>query len=154
MKYFRSLSRYSGPVQAVCLLGLFCLTVMAQERPRVAPVADRLAAIPNLEARLDGLQKTLDASSDQRSISATTARFILEFIKEAKENPTAFDAKPSGTPRMTRDPGAPPEKPSKKYADYIASRGATMDFAAQLQRAETVAAAVKAKRDPLAHSQR
>lgn len=150
MKHFRSFSRLSWPAQAVYLGSLFCATALAQNAPRVAPVAGRLAAIPNLEARLAGLQKTLDASSDQRSISATTARFILEFIKEAKENPTAFDTKPSSTPRMARDPNAPPEKPSQKHADYIASRGATMDFAAELQRAETVAAAVQAKRDPMA----
>jgi len=145
-----SLVKCLRQVQAVCFAGMFCLAGFAQAPPAGPPVSERLGAIPNLEARLNGIQKMLDASSDQRSISATTARFILEFIKEAKENPTAFDAKPSGTPRMTRDPGAPPEKPSKKYADYIASRGATMDFAAQLQRAETLAAAVQAKRDPMA----
>jgi len=144
-----SLVKCLRQVQAVCFAGMFCLAGFAQAPPAGPPVSERLGAIPNLEARLNGIQKMLDASSDQRSISATTARFILEFIKEAKGNPTSFDAKPSGTPRMTRDPGAPPEKPSKKYADYIASRGATMDFAAQLQRAETLAAAVQAKRDPM-----
>jgi acetyl esterase/lipase len=117
------------------------------------PVADRLGAIPNLDRELAGIEQTLNAASDQRSISATTARFILEFVKEAKADPKAFDAKPSslnGAPPAMPDMNAPAGPPSKKHADYIATRGATMNFDAEVRRLSIIAADVKAGRDPMA----
>jgi acetyl esterase/lipase len=109
-----------------------------------------LAVIPNIDRQLADLEQALNAASDQRSITSTTARFILEFVKEAKENPKSFDAKPSSTPPRPPDAGAAPVQPSRKHGDSIASRGATMDFGIELRRAAGMAADVKAGRDPMA----
>jgi poly(3-hydroxybutyrate) depolymerase len=96
------------------------------------------------------LQKALDTAKDQTSLSATTARYIVEFTKEMEATPEAFDF------RMQESLGAggrrlfPPETPPKKYADLIATLGLTADIGAELTRAERLAADVRAGRDPLA----
>ena len=163
MKLSRFAFSYSWPPLAVLLFGLLCSVCFAQRPVAMPPVAERLAAIPNLDRQLTDLEQTLNAASDQRSISATTSRFILEFLKEAKADPTAFDAKqqssrPAAAPGAAA-PGAPPARPatpapagppSRKHADYLASRGATMNFDAEVRRAATIAADVKAGRDPMA----
>jgi len=153
---------YSSLPQAVLLFGLFCCAGFAQSPMPMPPVAERLAAIPNLDQQLADTEQALGAASDQRSISATTARFLLEFVKEAKADPKAFDAKQSSIPAAAPGaaaPGAPPARPampvptgppSLKHADYLATRGATMDFAAEVRRAATIATEVKAGRDPMA----
>lgn len=143
------------PLQAAVLVGLFCYLGSAQRPMPMPPVADRLGAIPNLDRELTNIEQTLNAASDQRSISATTARFTLEFVKEAKADPKAFDAKPSslngaGAPPARPDMNAPAAPPSQKHADYIARRGATMNFDAEVRRVSIIAADVKAGRDPMA----
>lgn len=68
-------------------------------------VAEQLAAVPDLDRRLGDLEKALDAAADQKSPTATTARYILEVTKEAKENPKAFDGRP-----LTASPKPKPGK--------------------------------------------
>lgn len=66
--------------------------------PKRLPVAELLAEVPDLGRRLADLEKALDAAADQKSLTATTARYILEVTKEARENPKAFDGRPITTP--------------------------------------------------------
>jgi acetyl esterase/lipase len=162
MKRSRCAVRHSWPLQAAFVAGLFCSLVSAQRPLAMPPVADRLAAIPDLDRQLADIERTLNAASDQGSLSATTARFILEFVKEAEADPKAFDAKPSSMPPRPNGAAAAPTPPgppnmnaaagppSQKHADYIASRGATLNFDAEVRRAATIAADVKAGRDPMA----
>jgi predicted esterase len=156
-----------GRAVVLILIILLCplaVSATAQMPPRV-PVADRLAAIPNLEQRLAALAKGLDAAADKTSLTATTARFIVEVTIEAKADPTAFDARPVTTGARppaaapppatapTLQPPPTPPKPAelpKKHSAYIATFGITMDFEAELKRAETLLVAIRAKRDPLA----
>jgi predicted esterase len=160
------LGRAAAPLLAFLLCSL-AVRAFAQMPPRV-PVADRLAAIPNLEQRLAALAKGLDAVADKTSLTATTTRFIVEVLNEAKADPTAFDPRPVTTgarpPAAAAPPAAPaqpapstlppaPPKPAelpRKHSAYIATFGITMDFEAELKRAETLLAAIRARRDPLA----
>jgi outer membrane murein-binding lipoprotein Lpp len=52
--------------------------------PKRVPVAEQLAAVPDLERGVADLEKTLDAAADQKSLMATTARYILEVARAAK----------------------------------------------------------------------
>ena len=128
-------------------------------KPARPPVADRLAGIPDFDRRLADLEKGLDAAADQKSLTATTARYTLEVLKEAKADPAAFDPRPVQTtprPPAGAAPAKPPAPPPatveipKKHSAYIATMGITMDFAAELARAEALLADVRAGRDPLA----
>jgi acetyl esterase/lipase len=128
------------------------------------PVAKQLAAVPDLDKRLADLEKALNSVPDQKSTTATTARYILEAIKEARQDPGAFDprtAPPNATPSerdanaSKRGPGAAPRRAVEphtppKISDYVATIGGlTMDFDAALTRATRLAAEIKAGRDPL-----
>jgi predicted esterase len=158
MKQTESHSKLPGRLLGVLLAVLSPIPAPASQlvpRPREGrvPVAVELAAIPDLDRRLADLERTLNAVSDQKSLTATTARFILEIIKEAKENPQAFDPKAANAPARPRQTGpdtGAPEARSQKHADYIASFGITMDFASELKRASALAADLKVGRDPVA----
>jgi dienelactone hydrolase len=109
-------------------------------------VRDQLAAVPDLDHRLARLQIALTEARDQSSLSATTARYILEITKEAKATPEAFDFHMPA-------PGESPSQsatPSTKYANYVSAMVFTMDFGVELTRAEQLATEVRAGRDPLA----
>ena len=137
-----------------------------QPQPRRSTtVAEQLAKVPDLDRRLADLEKALNAAGDQRSLTATTARYILEVMKEARENPQAFDAKPvisaakprpiePGTAAPAQAPSLPPapSQPSRKYSDYVATFGITMDFGAELKRAESLAVDIRAGGDPLSQA--
>jgi acetyl esterase/lipase len=120
-----------------------------QQRLSMPKVRDRVAAVPRLDDRLAQLQKALDGAKDQTSLSATTARYILEFTKEIKATPEAFDFRmqlaTGAGPRPAR-----PETPPRKYAELIGSLGLTADIGDDLTRAEKLAVDVRAGRDPLA----
>jgi predicted peptidase len=112
-------------------------------RPKVK---DQLATVPDMDRRLAQLERTLNAAKDQTSLSATTARYILEITREAEATPAAFDFHMPGA-----DNSPPPSAmQSKKYADYVSTMVFAMDFAAELTRAETLAADVRDGRNPLA----
>ena len=132
------------------------------QQPRHPNVTEQLAAIPNLDRRLEYVQKTLDTAPDQNSLTATTVRYTLEIIKEARENPQAFDGRPindgshakpaeSSTPDGAQKPTAPPVSAAlpRKHSDYIATFGITMDFGFELKRAEGLLGSVSSGRDPL-----
>lgn len=110
-------------------------------------VAARLAAIPNLNARLAALQKALDAAKDQTSLSATTARYTLDSIKDALANPAQYIGRVPQRSGAARTVSAP----SKHLYDYVAPYyPLAIDLAAELKRAEQIATAIQAGRDPMA----
>ncbi len=110
-------------------------------RPKVR---EQLAQVPHLDERLASLEKSLDTAKDQSSLTATTARYILELTKEANATPEAFDF------RMPSDSPSVAASLSKTYADYVSPMVFRMDFTAELTRAEALAADARAGRDPLA----
>jgi pimeloyl-ACP methyl ester carboxylesterase len=142
--------------RAKCILMiLFCLAfagfVAAQPPPPHPelrkPVAERLAAIPNLDARLATLEKALDSASDQTSLSATTARYTLEILKDAIADPKAYEAR---SLQFSTFPPVP-KAPSKELSDYIATLDPLdIDLDAELARSEMLAVAVQNGRDPMA----
>lgn len=120
------------------------------------PIADRLAALPDLDARLNALQKRLDEVQDQTSISATTARYTLNVLKDALSNPSAYGPFPLPPPPPTTGP-VPPSPvqyattPPGKLSDYISTMlPFAIDLAGELQRAEQIAIALKGGRNPMA----
>jgi predicted esterase len=129
-----------------------------------APVADRLAAIPNLNARLTALEKALDAAKDKTSLSATTARYTLEVFKDALANPKAYEARrPAPRTATTTAAGAPdaatpapaaqapPAPPSKLLSAYVSSLSPlAFDLELALKQAEQSAKAIQAGKDPMA----
>src|SRR5512139_154230 len=83
---------------SVCILlfAFFLIPAFAQttQMPQRTPVAEQLAAIPDLDRRIADLEKTLNAATDQKSLTATTARWILDITKEVQKDPKAFDGRP------------------------------------------------------------
>jgi len=112
------------------------------------PVAQRLATIPNLDARVAALDKALNTAKDQTSLSATTARYTLEVFKGALADPKHYETQPVrplgvAAPRTSA--------PTKELYDYIAPISPlAFDLAAELKRAEQIATAIQAGRDPMA----
>ena len=142
----------------------FAYTAFAQPATahpdRNASVAQRLAAIPNLSARLAALEKSLDAAKDKTSLSATTARYTLEVIKDALANPKPYEAR-RPAPRAAAAPGAAPapapvpppapSAPSKDLSAYVSPLSPlAFDLEPDLKRAEQIAVAIKAGKDPMA----
>ena len=141
--------------RTLCLVAsLFAVALVAQTAPaqdlrqlsQRPKVREQLAAVPQLDSRLADLDKALGAVEDQTSITTTTARYILGITREAEAIPEAFDFR---MPDASASPSMP-ASPSKKYADYVSLLAFSMDFAAELTRAEKLAVDARAGRDPLA----
>jgi acetyl esterase/lipase len=156
-----SLTKLSlGAILCLALAPVVAAQPATQHPDRNEAVAQRLAAIPNLNARLAALEKSLDAAKDKTSLSATTARYTLEVIKDALANPKPYEARRPG-PRAAATPGAAPAPapvpppasaaPSKDLSAYVSPLSPlAVDLAAELKRAEQIAAAIKLGKDPMA----
>jgi acetyl esterase/lipase len=149
----------------IILGALACLafaSAAAAQRPAwvkeewTKPAAERLAAVPNLDARLSALEKALDAAKDKASLPATTARYTLDIFKDVKANPKAYGPFSSTVPtpdggKAPRPRPTTPTAPLKNLADYISPvTPFPLDLDNELKRAEQIAAALKAGRDPMA----
>jgi acetyl esterase/lipase len=139
-----------------------------QHPERNTPVAERLAAIPNLDPRLTTLEKALNAAKDKTSLSATTARYTLEIFMDALANPKAYEARrpvpkpapgtaapaqgaPAGAGAASAKAPPAPSGPSKVRSDYVSPLSPlALDLEVELKRAEQIATAVQAGRDPMA----
>jgi poly(3-hydroxybutyrate) depolymerase len=133
------------------------------------PFGDRVAAISNVDTRLAAVEKSLDAAKDKTSLSATTARYTLELFKDAKSNPSAYGPpkRPAGGPGAPggqagaslpgNNPGAgqarrgTPTSPPAKLSEMISNvTPMPLDLEQELERAEQLAVAIQAGKDPMA----
>lgn len=119
------------------------------------PAIERLNAIPNVDARLAALEKVLEAAKDKTSLSATTARYTLEVLKDVKAHPDAYGPvkrstpPPAGSTAPTHPPA--PAAPPKNLSDYLSqSTPFALDLDGELARAEQIAVALQAGKDPMA----
>jgi pimeloyl-ACP methyl ester carboxylesterase len=111
---------------------------------------DRVNAIPNVDARLSALEKALDTAKNKSSLSATTARYTLEVLRDVKAHPDAYAHKMSPPPPPGVHPPAPASPPTH-LSDYVSSAVPfALDLTAELARAEKIASAIQAGKDPMA----
>lgn len=148
----RHLKSFSAALACLAFAGAVAAQFGPTPHPEFRkPLAERLAAVPNLDGRLVALEKALDAAKDQTSLSATTARYTLEILKDAKANPGSYvrPARQPGAPREARP--AAPAAPLKKLSEYVSPiNPLEVDLNAELTRAEQIAVAIKAGKDPMA----
>ena len=117
------------------------------------PAIERVNTIPNVDARLAALEKALDAAKDQTSLSATTARYTLDILKDVKAHPNLYGPKQFTPPPGANPPAHPPAptSPPKNLSDYLAfANPFALDLAGELARAEQIATAIKLGKDPMA----
>ena len=143
------MSLFSRRLLALCLLPLalpLAAQSVSQQMANRPKVKAQLAAIPQLDERLAKLEAGLAAAPDRTSLTATTALYLLEYMKAAKARPSAFDLS-IGQPQQPRPT---PSRPPSKITDLMSSYGTFAELAGELTRAEALAAEAAAGRDPLA----